>query len=388
MVTDLNDGLTEHWTAILTSSPYGCVSFDRLGLVKLANPAFEQLTGISAISIIGKSESDLLSLLSKNLKGNTRLPHSYNFTSLHESYPDTNQQKRHIVELTGNPGRILEIQLCKPESAEVSQVLYFRDITHETTTNQAKSEFLATAAHELRTPMASIHGFTEVLLTQKLTDSEQQEFLEIIYKQSERIVLIINELLDLARIESHRGKDFIIKLINLADFLKDIVLGFKVPDGRIFPELIISNDPIWIQADPNKLTQALNNILSNAYNYSSGTQPIRIVLVKQKSHLNASTNFPRLGISITDCGIGMSDVEKAQIFNHFYRADHSGKIPGTGLGLTIVKEIIDLHGGEVTVDSRLGEGTTVTVWLPIVSTKPAVEEPIQPLSTIIRKEKS
>ncbi|MFZ4538842.1 sensor histidine kinase, partial [Propionivibrio sp.] len=103
------------------------------------------------------------------------------------------------------------------------------------------------------------------------------------------------------------------------------------------------------------------NVLSNAYKYSSADGTVTIELVAPEKGAHSSSC---IGIRITDNGIGMTPEQLARVFERFYRADSSGKIPGTGLGMSIVQEIIDLHGGEVDVDSSIGEGTTVTLWLP------------------------
>ena len=116
--------------------------------------------------------------------------------------------------------------------------------------------------------------------------------------------------------------------------------------------------PRWLQGDRKKLTQAVGNVLSNAYKYSpeGGAVEIDFVLATAERAL--------LGIRISDHGIGMTAEQMARVFERFYRADASGRIPGTGLGMSIVKEIVELHNGQVTIDSKFGAGTTVTIWLP------------------------
>jgi signal transduction histidine kinase len=115
---------------------------------------------------------------------------------------------------------------------------------------------------------------------------------------------------------------------------------------------------LWVRADRKKLTQAIGNVLSNAYKYSPAGGKIDVELVIPEG--NASD---LLGLRIRDHGIGMSPEQLARVFERFYRADTSGKIPGTGLGMCIVKEIIELHGGHIELASKVGAGTTVTIWL-------------------------
>ncbi len=121
------------------------------------------------------------------------------------------------------------------EASHVSQVRYFRDITRESEVEQMKSEFLSTAAHELRTPMASIYGYAELLLTPDFDTDTRREMVGTIYRQSELMSSIINELLDLARFEARRGKDFVIERLAFDDVVTMAVTGFKPPIGRQAP---------------------------------------------------------------------------------------------------------------------------------------------------------
>jgi signal transduction histidine kinase len=242
----------------------------------------------------------------------------------------------------------------------VSQILYFRDVTHETEVDQMKSEFLSTAAHELRTPMASVYGFSEVLLSQDYDAATQREFLTIIHEQSKQMSDILNELLDLARIEARRGKDFRYTRICLQDLIQDLVKAFKLPPRSTLPELVMPLLPLYVMADAGKLRQAILNVLSNAYKYSTaGTSVVFEIETTpgtgQPTHIN---------IHIADHGMGMTPEQLARVCERFYRADTSGRIPGTGLGMSIVKEIIELHGGHITMASAVGQGTRVSLCLP------------------------
>ena len=121
-----------------------------------------------------------------------------------------------------------------------------------------------------------------------------------------------------------------------------------------------------MRADRKKLNQAVINVLSNAYKYSPVGSPVGIEFVQSAPGVPYApdSGTPLVGIRITDRGIGMTPEQIDRVFERFYRADTSGKIPGTGLGMSIVREIVVLHGGEVSIDSKFGAGTTVTIWLP------------------------
>jgi signal transduction histidine kinase len=128
-----------------------------------------------------------------------------------------------------------------------------RDITHENEVDRMKSEFLATAAHELRTPMASIQGFSELLLNTDYALAERQEMLAIIHRQSELMAAIINELLDLVRIEERRGKDFTLEALDGGELVAEAIANFRLPAGRQPP--LIRTHPCRLQADRQKLLQ-------------------------------------------------------------------------------------------------------------------------------------
>jgi signal transduction histidine kinase len=258
---------------------------------------------------------------------------------------------------------VLQVALREGRSEAISQVLYLRDITHETEVERIKSEFLSTAAHELRTPMASIYGFADLLMRRDLPQEKRLEVLGIIHRQTELMVSIINELLDLARIEARRGKDFVLETLDLAALVRDTARDFKPPGDRAEPELLELEDTgAMVNVDRAKMAQALGNVLSNAYKYSPGGGAVRVRL--REGHLPGRLHEPAWGVSVEDYGIGMTPEQLARVSERFYRADTTGSIPGTGLGMSIVKEIIDLLGGGLELESAPGAGTHVTLWLP------------------------
>lgn len=274
-----------------------------------------------------------------------------------------------MIEIDGAHKRVLECGLRISDTETVSQILYFRDVTHETEVDRLKSEFLSTAAHELRTPLTSIYGFAELMLTREFDEADRRDFLGTIVRQSELTVSILNELLDLVRIEERRGKDFIMECVDLRELLREIVAGFRTPADRPAPAAPPRGDPLWVRADRRKLTQAVSNVLSNAYKYSSADDRVEIDL----SEIPGDGNAPaRVCLRIRDEGIGMTSQQLARLGERFYRADTSGNIPGTGLGVSILREIIQLHGGEMALASEPGAGTTVSLWLPADSQAPAL----------------
>ena len=370
---------TEQLNAIFALSPDAFVSFDSARRVKYVNPAFARLTGLERLEMIGLDEDAFSERLAgvclppANFSGTVALRAKQKEKAGAEGTVPAASERRERIEMAGAGRRVLEVALRESQAATVSQILYLRDVTHETEVEGLKSEFVATAAHELRTPMASVYGFTELLLMRDFGEADRRDFLETIFKQSGLMVSIINDLLDLSRIEARGGKDFTFERVNIRSLMHEMIVDFKTPADRLSPEEPPPNGVLWVRADRKKLTQAVINVLSNAYKYSPTGSPVGIEFVE------SVPGSPLVGIRITDRGIGMTPEQLGRVFERFYRADISGKIPGTGLGMSIVREIVELHGGEVNIDSKFGAGTTVTIWLPAAANAP--ELPQQSLET-------
>lgn len=375
----------EQLNAIFALSPDGFVSFDAQRCVNFVNPAFERLTGLDDAAVLGMAEAaftDRLaalcgdaarawwSALGRPPAGPVAAPAS-----------DAGA-RRALIEIERPARRMLQVGLRQSPSAAISQVLHLRDVTHETEIDQMKSEFLSTAAHELRTPMASIFGFCELLLHRKQSPERQREMLLVVHRQTQRMIAILNELLDLARIEARRGSDFRLETLDLAQLVHDVVAEFQPPDGRDRPALAELPAGQWVRLDRNKMHQALGNVLSNAYKYSPGGGAVTVDLVPATptrddeggaggepgsgngAGQGTAAAVAGWGIRVTDRGIGMTPEQLARVSERFYRADASGNIPGTGLGMSIVKEIVELLGGRLALASQPGQGSRVTLWLP------------------------
>lgn len=357
---------TEQLNAIFALSPDGFVSFDRSGRVKYASPAFFLMTGFEESIVMGLNEQQFSDVLGKACIEQVCFPGIDVLRGLDDvERQDGNagKKRRQIIELAGAGKRVLEVGFRRSEAESVSQILYFRDVTHESEVDRMKSEFLSTAAHELRTPMASIYGFSELMLNQDFSPEQTREFLSAIHSQAELMAAIVNELLDLARIEARRGKDFKIERLSVQELLRQFLGNFKAPLNRSSPVTLLPPQEVFLRGDRKKMTQAIGNVISNAYKYSPEGGEVALGIAQEKT-------TGRVGISVSDQGIGMTPAQLQRVCERFFRADTSGAIPGTGLGMSIVKEIIELHGGEVEILSRYGEGTTVVLWIPVAAELP------------------
>ena len=342
----------EHINAIFALSPDGFIGFDHQGRLTFVNPAFRQMTSAEDQALEGLDAASFDAWLAARCE-----PAGPWNAQAALAARDPGQRTK-IVVAAGH--RVLQVGARHSDVASASRILYFRDVTHETEVDQIKSEFLSTAAHELRTPMASVYGFAEVLLSQQVSAEDRKEYTGIIFEQAGNMARILDELLDLARMEARRGKDFTLTGFDLKVLTQDIIRSYRQPSGRKPPALISPEGDMPIQADGDKLRQAVLNVLSNAYKYSPGGGPVTVTLMYLWD-----TGKRRARISVQDQGIGMAPEVCARVFERFYRVDTSGRLPGTGLGMSIVKEIFDLHGGSVHVVSTMGIGTTIHLDLPL-----------------------
>lgn len=336
---------------ILRSVADGLIVTDRHNRIILMNRSAEDLLGVRTDELIGKHID--FAIHDKTLQEKVEEPflkretgHQFDFTlpGADSDYP------RYI---RGHTSTIFD-----REGGRTGTVTIIYDVTHEVEIDRMKTEFISTAAHELRTPLTSIRGFSEILLTKKLAPEENRKFLTYINEQSIKLGNIINELLDISRIESGRGVTLNKASFRMGDAIKKVVYYFEgITRIHIF-DIELSAEPVELYADNDKMEQVLKNILGNAVKYSPKGGHIKI---KDKV-VNGYYQ-----VTVKDEGIGMTPEQVNRIFDKFYRADISDSaIEGTGLGMTIVRYIIDAHGGDVQVKSRYGKGTTVSFTLPLL----------------------
>jgi len=227
--------------------------------------------------------------------------------------------------------------------------------------NRAKTEFISFVAHELRTPMTSIRGYAEMLIKQMCgpLNSQQEQFVHTICNNVERMQIQVSDLQDVSRIET--GQLFLeVRPTALASALES---ALQSTQGQVEARLqrltldVPENLPL-VRADPARLTQILINLLSNAYKYTPEGGGI---------HLRAWLQAGYVHCAVSDTGIGISPEDQARLFTKFFRSDDSAvrDMPGTGLGLCIVKSLVELEGGGIKVESQLGQGTTFTFTVPV-----------------------
>ena len=335
---------------LFTLSPDGFVALSEDGMVQFANPAFQKITGIRNQDIWHQHEN----VLNLELKKRAQFPEQ--FEGIANYFSTGSAVLPHHELVLQHPQKVvLQMIGMRSDAVNVSRILYLRDITSETEVANLKTEFISHAAHELRTPMTSIYGYIELLMHRNFDEEMRREMLGAMQRQAELIVNMINELLDLARIDARGGKDFNFAAINLNDLIAKIVADLKLEKTPWNISLDLAAEQLTVCGDVAKIRQAIMNVLTNAEKYSSSGKEIKVITLQSAGSV---------GLEVSDQGIGMSEEQLQHVGERFWRADTSGSRPGTGLGMSIVKEIVEYHGGHVEIRSALNAGTSVTLWFP------------------------
>lgn len=341
--------------AILDAIGEGVLVLDQEGVVQQANPAFEQQTGYKEKDIQGRSYEALL----------------HTAQGLDASV----LQDISTTTLAGNPWRgettirrrdgstfeaALTITAMRDDEGEANAfVASIRDISHTKEVERMKDSIISIAAHELRTPLTTIGLYSDALNDAGTDAARQRRFAAAIQKQSAHLQKIIDNMLDLARLEAGRGLEIVPEPLDLAALVEDVVQPFADVEQRHRFDLkeVQSTQPV--KGDPLRLAQVLHNLISNAVKYSPQGGPVII---------RSANDEGRVTISVEDRGIGMTPEQQAHLFEKFYRADSSSRAPrGSGLGLAICRLVVEGHGGRIWARSEPGVGSTFTFSIPTVS---------------------
>ena len=244
-------------------------------------------------------------------------------------------------------------------------LVLFHDITELKKMDQVRRDFVANVSHELRTPLSILRGYIETLLDSPKTPREElTRILRVMKRHSDRLELLVEDLLTLAQLES-ANPNLQMGMVDLSSFLPEMVRDWEkklaTKQLQIIVDVPIEFSPIC--ADRTRLQEALYNLLDNAVKYSREHGEIR---------LSARQRDGEIELAVSDDGIGIAKEDLPRIFERFYRADKArspDRVRGTGLGLAIVKHVAQLHGGRVEVESELERGTTIRVILPSASSR-------------------
>lgn len=354
--------------AVLRSSAEGIFSIDNEKIVKTWSKGAEKITGFKSEEVIGRSICSFLKHLDKsgaNLCGeDCCFIDEISNKSGKEIYLQTKDGK--II-----PCIVSVATIYDENNNAIGSVQVFRDISREKAdmlkiekANRAKSEFLATMSHELRTPLNSILGFSELMengLAGELNEKQRRYFKNII-SSGHHLLSLINDILDISKVEAGRLK-WDIKRFNLVELLENNLLMIKGKAGERDIKVVKEIDEEGLQdveGDELKIKQTVYNLLSNAVKFTPEGGQVGLKARREGDYAY---------IEVWDTGIGIPEDKQEIIFEPFIQLDSSlgRKYEGTGLGLNLVKQFIQLGGGEIDVESRVGEGSKFILKLPLKS---------------------
>jgi PAS domain S-box-containing protein len=333
------------------------------------NQRFEEMFGVPPKNVIDQRLADIETLFDQIFPESDQI-----YPLILSSSSDSNQEETKLVKQNWPQERELQLYSTpiRDNDGYLGRLFVFRDVTHEREVDRMKTEFVSLVSHELRTPLTSIKGYTEIVLDGDAGEinEEVEEYLGIVFNNAERLVALVNDLLDISRIESGRVQ-LKHEAVDLNEIVQSVVATMQqsiIEKGQI---LKVEIDPAAtkVQGDKNKLVQVLTNYVSNAHKYTQTDGTIHL-LIRKKNDFAA--------ITVSDDGFGISPEDQARLFTRFYRVDNSmtREVGGTGLGLSIVKQLIELMGGEVGVESELGKGSSFwfTVPLTFENSEPITED--------------
>ncbi len=241
-------------------------------------------------------------------------------------------------------------------------IVVMHDITKQHKLDSMRKEFVANVSHELRTPLTTVKSYTETLLDGAIDDKETaMTFLKVMDKETDRMTMLVQDLLELSRIDNKQIQ-LNFKVMDLKRLVMETIEAQKIHAEKKSHKLIVQADEkekYYILGDSVRIRQILHNILSNAIKYSIDPGTIKVKLFKND----------KVVVQIEDTGIGIPKQDIERIFERFYRVDkaRSRSMGGTGLGLAIAKELVELHKGQIKISSKVGKGTTVTLYFDVVT---------------------
>lgn len=337
----------ERLTVLINRLVVGVVLLDHNQEIQIMNPAAQAILGVD-----------------DNLFGHSflEMTKSYGLVQIIQRTFQKNKNINDEIYVYHPQDRILDVNTMIVPSVMGRQVIVLLyDITQIRRLEKVRTDFVTNASHELRTPVTALKGFAEVLLDGAMEDpATLKQFMEIIYKESKRLEVLVNDILELSRVEQ-KQVPMNIEIVNLSE---TITACFKVIKAQAenkkikFRMYTSGSEAILLSTDKSRLEQILNNLIMNAVNYTDdgGKISVRVEQINNEAVINVS-----------DTGIGIPEEDLNRIFERFYRVDkaRSRNSGGTGLGLSIVRYLVQNLNGRIEVKSNLGIGTTFTVYLPL-----------------------
>ncbi|MBN1963422.1 MAG: GAF domain-containing protein, partial [Anaerolineae bacterium] len=359
-------------TAILEGVADGVMVADEMGDISLFNSTAERILGVDRRTVIGQPFRSLSGLYGGGGRRWTQ--------AIEEWMQDPSQIRpgEYVSETLDLGEKTVNVSLSPVHMGDqfLGTVSVFRDITREVEVDRMKTEFISNVSHELRTPMTSIKGYADLLLLGAAGEisERQQGFLSTIKANADRLSNLVNDLLNISRIDAGRV-ELKFQPLDLGSLTRTVLanLGGRVElaaKAITIEEEITSGLPITF-GDGDRLAQVITNLVDNAFQYTPEGGKITV-------HLEYQEPEHAFLLSVADTGIGIPKRLHDRIFERFFRNDEQALVmetPGTGLGLAIVKELVEMHGGDIWFASQEGVGTTFFIKLPHYTEAPPMDTP-------------
>lgn len=333
-------------SSVLTHMTDGVIATDQYGKVILLNKRAEELLEMPRELVLGKFLPDVLRIQESTATFDLS---KYNDSILLDF---SNDEREYILEAS-----FTAIQ--KDDGPTTGLIAILHDVTEKQKIEQERKEFVANVSHELRTPLTTLKSYLEALEYGAIDDKETAgKFIKVMQNETERMIRLVTDLLQLSKMDS---KDFSIQwqFVDFQKYLHETIDRFEMlaEEKKITFVRHIPPYPVLVEMDKDKITQVIDNIVSNALKYAPQNSEITIRLKEEEEGIR---------VFISDQGLGIPREHQSKIFDRFYRIDkaRARKMGGTGLGLAIAKELVQAHGGEIGVDSIYGYGTTIFFTLP------------------------
>ncbi|MCL6587754.1 MAG: cell wall metabolism sensor histidine kinase WalK, partial [Anoxybacillus sp.] len=334
----------EQLASILSSMADGVITFNRDGEILITNPPAERF--LQSWYFEQGNESEVMEALPPQV------------TNLFSRVVDEEKEQSMELTLQGRTWVILMTPLYSQTTVR-GAVAVLRDMTEERRLDKLRKDFVANVSHELRTPIAMLQGYSEAIIDDiAATDEEKKEMAKVIYDESLRMGRLVNDLLDLARMEAgHITLN--LEKVALRPYIERVIRKFQGLAKEKGVDLSAEfHSDAEVVIDPDRIEQVLTNLIDNALRHTDEHGSVKVMVER---------NGDSVVIHVQDSGSGIPEDDLPFVFERFYKADKArtrGR-SGTGLGLAIAKNIVEAHKGTITVHSKLGEGTTFTFTLPL-----------------------
>ena len=361
--------------SLIATMADGALLIDEQGKIVLVNPTARRLFRWEGRNLEGQK---LLHQLPDSLIKELETP----ITSLLDNFGDSDDLRCNLEE----PPRTLRIVLKSVRDTTGENIkgiaVTVQDLTREVQLNAAQKRFISNVSHELRTPLFNIKSYVETLydLGEQLTKDEQKEFLGVANSETDRLTRLVNDVLDLSKLES--GRTIQLEPLSIKEAMEQTLRNYKLnaEDKNVKLAISLEDNLPLVLGNWDMLLQVLDNLVGNAlkFNQDGGTINLKAYTwpdicvaspVDQENkapHCEIVSPMPKIRLEISDTGCGISEIDQQRIFERFYRVEDSVHTEvGTGLGLSIVKGIVDKHGSEIRMASEVNTGTTFWFELPL-----------------------